>query len=206
MKRTKNINLARMRKGRRASFVLRPLAIGVAAALVGCSSDEEIKVVSSVEDCMDNTQLDQAQCEAAYQRALEEAERTGPKYANLSQCETEFGSCRETSGGFWMPLMTGFMVASLLDNDRRHYSSGYYNPVYRYSASGSRYYDRLMTADGKVIGRYGKSSYTVDKSAMDPKPKVTRTVSRGGFGAVASAKSSWGGGRSSSGSSRGWGG
>ncbi|WP_444885395.1 DUF1190 domain-containing protein [Microbulbifer sp. PSTR4-B] len=207
MKRSKNINLARMRKGRGASFVLRPLAMGITVALVGCSSDEEVKVVSSVEDCVNNTQLDEAQCEAAYQKALAEAERTGPKYANLSQCETEFGSCRESSSGFWMPLMTGFMVASLLnDNDRRYHSYGHYNPVYRYSASGSRYYDRLMTADGQVIGRYGKNSYTVDKTAMDPKPKVTKTVSRGGFGAVASAKSNWGGGRSSSSRSRSWGG
>ncbi|MEW5250037.1 DUF1190 domain-containing protein [Microbulbifer discodermiae] len=202
MKRTGYIDLARMRKDRGANFVLRPLVIGVAAALMGCSADEEVKVVSSVQDCVDNTSLDQAKCEAAYQRALAEAERTGPKYANLSQCESEFGNCRETGSGVWMPLMTGFMVASLLDSDRRHYS-GYYNPVYRYS--GSRYRDRLMTADGQVIGRYGKTSYTVDKSATQPKPKVTRTVSRGGFGAVASAKSNWGGGRSG-GRSGGWGG
>ncbi|MCO1333326.1 DUF1190 domain-containing protein [Microbulbifer sp. OS29] len=204
MKRSKNIDLARMRKRVGANFLLRPLALGVAAALVGCSSDEEVKVVSSVDDCVTKTQLDKAQCEAAYQRALDEAERTGPKYSRAAQCEAEFGSCHQSSGGFWMPLMTGFMVASMLnDRDRGYYSSGY-NPVYRYS--GSRYRDRLMTADGQVIGNYGRSSYKVGKSAMEPKPKVTKTVSRGGFGAVASAKSNWGGGRSSSGSSRSWGG
>ncbi|WHI47775.1 DUF1190 domain-containing protein [Microbulbifer sp. EKSA008] len=204
MKRTKNINLARMRKGGGSNFLLRPLALGVAAALVGCSSDEEVKVVSSVDDCVANTQLDEAQCEAAYQRAVEEAERTGPKYSRLSQCEAEFGSCQETSSGVWMPLMAGFMVGSMLNDRDRHYNYGYYNPVYRYS--GSRYRDKLMTADGGIIGDYGRSSYKVDKSATAPKPKVTKTVSRGGFGAVASAKSNWGGGRSSSGGSRGWGG
>ncbi|MDP5208699.1 DUF1190 domain-containing protein [Microbulbifer sp. 2205BS26-8] len=206
MKRTRTIDLSRMRKGRGPSFLLRPLAISVAAVLMGCSSDEEVKVVASIEDCVDNTQLDEAQCEAAYQRALAEAERTGPKYASLAQCEGEFEHCRENSSGFWMPLMTGFMVASILnDSDRRYHSRGYYNPVYRYSAPGSRYHDRLMTADGQVIGRSGKTSYRVDKSTTQPKPKVTKTVSRGGFGAVASAKSNWGGGRSSS-RSRGWGG
>lgn len=205
MKRTKHIDLTRMRKIVGSSFVLRPLAIGVAAALVGCSSREEVKVVSSVEDCVDKTPMDEQQCEAAYQRALQEAQRTGPKYGSRAMCETEFDSCQQASSGsnMWMPLMTGFMVANMLDNrrDRDYYGSGYYNPVYRYSKPHSNYYNRLMTADGDVVGRYGKSSYTVDKSATKPKPTVSRTVSRGGFGSVASAKSSWGGGRSG-----GWGG
>lgn len=200
MKRTRTINLERMRKVVGSRFVLRPLALGVAAALAGCAPKEEVKVVSSIDDCVNNTELDQQQCEAAYQKALAEAERTGPKYQSRGLCETEFDSCRETAGGgFWMPLMTGFMVGNMLnDRDRRY---GYYNPVYRYSRAHSNYYNRLMTADGQVIGRYGQASYTVDRSTTKPKPTVTRTVSRGGFGSVASAKSSWGGGRSG-----GWGG
>lgn len=202
MKRTRYIDLARLRKSPGKNFVLRPLAFGVAAAaLVGCSPDREVvKVVTSVKDCEDQTQLDEQQCEAAYQKALAEAERTGPKYASRALCEGEFDSCQRTgSGGFWMPLMTGFIVGSMLNDRDRHY--GYYNPVYRYSRPNSNYYDRLMTADGEVIGRYGKPSYTVDRSSTKPKPTVTKTVSRGGFGSVASAKSSWGGGRSG-----GWGG
>lgn len=202
MKRTRTINLGRMRKAAGGRFPVRPLALGVAAAaLVGCTPDREVvKVVTSVQDCQDNTRLDEQQCEAAYQKALAEAERTGPKYASRELCEVEFDGCQQTgSGSFWMPLMTGFMVGSMLNDRDRHY--GYYNPVYRYSRPYSNYYDRLMTADGEVIGRYGKPSYTVDHSATKPKPAVTRTVSRGGFGSVASAKSSWGGGRSG-----GWGG
>lgn len=199
MKRTRHIDLGRMRKVAGRGFSMRPLAFGVAAALAGCAQKEEVKVVASVEDCSANTSLDEQQCEAAYQRALAEAERTGPKYANREQCESEFTNCQHTASGFWMPLMAGFMVGSML-NDRDH-RYGYYNPVYRYSRPYSSHYNRIMTADGTVIGKYGKSSYSVDSSAMKPKPTVTRTVSRGGFGSVASAKSSWGGGRSG-----GWGG
>lgn len=200
MKRTRHINLDRMRKAAGSRFSARPLALGVAAAaLVGCAPKEEVKVVSSIEDCVDNTRLDEQQCEAAYKKALAEAERTGPKYRRERLCESEFDSCQQTGSGMWMPLMTGFMVASMLDNRDRHH--GYYNPVYRYSRPHSNYYNRLMTADGEVIGRYGRSSYTVDRSSTRSKPTVTRTVSRGGFGSVASAKSSWGGGRSG-----GWGG
>ena len=200
MKRTRYINLERMRKAATNRFVMRPLALGVAAALVGCAPKEEVKVVTSVEDCVNNTQLDEQKCEAAYKRALAEAERTGPKYGSRGLCEAEFENCREGGNGFWMPLMTGFMVGAIL-NDRDRDYRGYYNPVYRYSRPYSNYYDRLMTADGEVIGRSGKTSYTVDRSSTKPKPTVTRTVSRGGFGSVASAKSSWGGGRSG-----GWGG
>lgn len=199
MKRTKHIDLTHMRKATGSRFVLRPLVIGVAAALVGCGSKEEVKVVSSVQDCVDNTQLDESQCEAAYQRALQDAERTGPKYTSRQRCEGEFNSCQRTGSGVWMPLMAGFMVGSILNDRNRSYGS--YNPVYHYSRPFSNYNDRLMTADGTVIGRYGKPSYTVDSSVTKPKPTVTKTVSRGGFGSVASAKSSWGGGRS-----RGWGG
>ncbi|MGL6161068.1 DUF1190 domain-containing protein [Microbulbifer sp.] len=199
MKRSRHIDLNRMRKAAGRGFFMRPLALGVAAALAGCAQKEEVKVVSSIEDCVSNTSLDEQQCEAAYQKALAEAERTGPKYPGRAQCETEFDSCQRTGSGVWMPLMTGFMIGSMLNN--RDYHSGYYNPVYRYSRPHSSYYNRIMTADGTVIGRYGKGSYSVDRSAMKPKPTVTRTVSRGGFGSVASAKSSWGGGRSG-----GWGG
>ncbi len=55
-----------------------------------------------------------------------------------------------------------------------------------------------MTADGQVVGKAGRTStYKVSKSSLKPKPVVTKTVSRGGFGSVASAKSSWGGGKRS---------
>ncbi|TLM77713.1 DUF1190 domain-containing protein [Microbulbifer harenosus] len=197
LKRTAAINLDRMRKNPGRNFVLRPIALGIVAALMGCSSKEEVKVVASVADCVDQTELDQAQCEAAYQQALQEAERTGPKYDSRQLCEAEFGNCRQ-SGSFFLPLMTGFMVGQMLDGrDRRQY----YNPVYRYTNPYSGHYDRLMTSDGSVIGRSGKVNYTVPSTATKPKPTVTKTVSRGGFGSVASAKSSWGGGRSG-----GWGG
>lgn len=204
MKRTKNIDLDLMRKGsQKKNPVIRPLALAIAAiTLSACSSKEEVQVVSSVDDCITRTELSAEQCEAAYQRALVEAERTGPKYSSQSSCESEFGSGHcSRRGGVFMPLMAGYMVGSMMN--RNAYSSGsVFNPVYRYDRPYSAYNDRLMTADGTVIGRTGKSSYKVGKSNLRAKPGVTRTMSRGGFGSVASAKSNWGGGRKSGG----WGG
>ncbi|WCN10430.1 DUF1190 domain-containing protein [Marinomonas mediterranea] len=201
MKRSQYISLNKMRKEGPKHPAFRPLTLAIAAiTLTACSQpDEEVKVVSSVEDCTANTTLSLQQCQVAYQKAIEESVRTGPRYGSERQCEEDFGydQCiRPQSSGFFMPMLTGFMIGNMLNN--RAYT---YNPVYQYRNSGSSYRNRLMTADGSIIGTPGKRSYSVPPSALKPKPKVTRTVSRGGFGAVASAKSNWGGGKS-----KGWGG
>lgn len=208
MKRTNFIDLSAMRKLKPA-FLLKPLAIGVSAAILSAcgNNKQEVVFVKDVDDCAANTELNTFQCEAAYQQALEEAKKTGPKYQSLASCESEFGpqQCvRSESGSFFMPFMAGFIVNQMLFNRDRGYYGGYYNPVYRYNRPYSKYHDSLMLADGTNIGKYGKKKFKVDKSATKPKPKVARTVSRGGFGSVASAKSNWGGGKSSS--SKGWGG
>ncbi len=204
MKRTKHINLEMMRKDPEKRFLQRHLALGMAVAtLAGCSNQEEVSIVNSVAECAANTELNIGECEAAYQKALDEAERTGPKYNSNAQCETEFGpgQCTQSrSGGIFMPMMTGFMVGQMLSGNNRYRGSSF-NPVYRYNRPNSSLHNRIMTADGTVIGTSGQRSYRVDKSTMKAKPTATRTISRGGFGSVASAKSNWGGGRSSS-----WGG
>lgn len=206
MKRSKTIHLDMMRKGpargpregfTQPFFALRPLGAAIAAVtLSACGSQEDVALVSSVEECSANTTHSRTDCEIAYKKAQAEAARTGPKYSNIRNCEAEFGTgqCRQERGGVFMPLMAGFLVGQVLSNS--------YNPVYRYNNRSSSNYNRIMTADGGVIGKAGKSSYRVDSDSLKPKPRTTRTVSRGGFGAVASAKSNWGGGRSS----RGWGG
>lgn len=208
MKRTEFINLDLMRKVA-PKFRIKPLAVGITAAiLAGCgNSKEEVVFVNNVSDCVNNTDLSTDQCEAAYQQALMEAQRTGPKYRSMDLCESEFGAgqCMDApNSSFFMPLMAGFLINELLFDRDRNYYGGYYNPVYRYYRPYSRYHDSLMLADGTSIGKFGKSKkYKVSKSATKQKPTITKTVSRGGFGSVASAKSNWGGGKSSS---KGWGG
>lgn len=206
-KRSKFIDLTAMRKVSK-NFAIKPLTLGVTTAILSaCSKPPEALIVKDVDECLTKTSLDQQSCEAAYQQALSEAEKTSPKYRDRYACESEFGynQCvQSSSGSFFMPFMAGFLINELLfDRDRRYYS-GYYNPVYRYNRPYSRYHDMMMLADGTSIGKYGKSSYRINKSATQKKPKITRTVSRGGFGSVASAKSNWGGG--SKGFSKGWGG
>ncbi len=142
MKRSKKINLALMRKTL-PSLKIRPLALAVTAvALASCSSKEEVHIVGSVEECIERTSLDLQECEAAYKRALIEAESTAPRYRTLAQCRSEFGynGCvQHSSGSSFVPFMAGFMIGQILD--RNHYYNGY-RPVFRYDRPYSDYNNR----------------------------------------------------------------
>lgn len=198
IKRSRNINLAKMRKG----FAPKPVAVGIAAVfLSACGERQEAAVYTTAEDCIDDNPQYSAQCKTAYQEALIEAERTGPKYASERDCENEFGSnqCRTVntqSGSFFMPFMAGYMLSNIM-SPRGYYYQPMYTSYSRYSPM--RY--RWMTADGYDYGDLRKRKFNVSKDAYKPKPSVTKTMSRGGFGSSVRAKSSWGSSKKS-----GWGG
>ena len=120
MKRSKSINLALMRK-KPSNNLLKSLALGVAAtSLAGCDDSEDVEVVTSILDCVDDTVMSVEQCRTAYQNALNESERIGPKYPTEDGCESEFGDgqCRRNSFGSFTPLMVGYLFANnLWDND-----------------------------------------------------------------------------------------
>nr|WP_300308168.1 DUF1190 domain-containing protein [Halomonas sp.] len=205
MKRTASINLARMRKAPVPKRLAMAVAMATAAiATAGCSNNErEAKVYLNAEDCTQVNPGMEAECKAAYQSALQEAASSGPKYDQRIDCESDFGpnQCvayqpEGATHSWFMPAMAGFLLAKALDRNRYQstalYTSGYY---------GSPIYGKWSTVDGYSFRRGGRT-FTVDDSAFKPKPAVTRTISRGGFGSKVSAKSSFGGSRSRSG----WGG
>ena len=93
IKRSKSINLVSMRK----SFSVKPLALGIAAIfLTACGNDQDAAVFTSADDCTNANPEFAEKCKTAYEDAVKEAERTGPKYNSQSDCETEFGNnqCR----------------------------------------------------------------------------------------------------------------
>ncbi len=200
-KRSRHIDLFKMRKG----FMLKPLAVGIAGIMSsGCADDrQDAQIYTSVDDCKRDYPDAVEKCEAAYQTALDEAARTSPRFSTESDCEYEFGAnqCREMnsgSGSFFMPFMAGYMVSQLL-SPRPYYSQ----PIYTSYSPYSPFRSRWITADGYVFdGDIRKRNYKVSPSVYKPKPTVTRTVNRGGFGSSVRAKSSWG----SSSRSGGWGG
>ncbi|MGS2721928.1 DUF1190 family protein [Paraglaciecola aestuariivivens] len=201
IKRSQTINLSTMRK----CFSVKPLALGVAAiCLSACGNKQEATVYTSVEDCTDANPEFAQQCQTAYQDALVEAERTGPKYNSKNDCEAEFGNnqCHVVqnssgSGSFFMPFMAGYMLSNLM-SPRGYYSQ----PMFTSYSPYSHYRHRWIGADGYDFGDYRRRNMRVSEKALKPKPTVTKTMSRGGFGSSVRAKSSWG----SSSKKGGWGG
>lgn len=210
MKRSQNVLIPRMRKSRVAG--VKSLSVAIASVIAaGCSVKEEVHIFKSVNECSASNKFSVGQCETAYQKALAEAQKTAPRYTSLRDCEYEFGAeqcleqkSRSSAGSFFMPLMAGFMVSEAFR--RNSHSSGYYyNPLFSHYDNGYSTHRSPVwtTSDGRTVAKGNKKSASVSKSALKPKPKVTKTMSRGGFGSTASAKSSWG---SSSKSKGGWGG
>lgn len=208
MKRSKNINIENMRGFAQRRVRVKPLAFAIAAAtLVACSSREPVVVYENAAQCAAQNPGRDAECEAAYTQAAETAVASGPKYNSLADCRAEFGAqnCvaqEGPSGQSWfMPAMAGFMLGQALDGGGRRYQSA---PLYTSYASRSPAYGRWTTVDGTSYGSRNNRTFKADKDAFKPKPAVTRTMSRGGFGSTVAAKSNWGGSQGRR--SGGWGG
>lgn len=223
MKRSKSINLERMRKCATrkiepqgslpnsaplnyAQFIpspLKSLVLGAAAfSLMGCSDSQEAAIYASPEHCANENPSLAEECQTAYQQALAESANAGPKYRSMYDCAAEFGerNCvpyRSEGGSSWfMPAVAGFALGRALDGGR-YYGS----PLYTSSYYGSNFYGRWSTVDGRLYKkRYGRMNMRAD--TFKPKPAVKRTISRGGFGSTVAAKSRWSG----SSSRGGWGG
>jgi uncharacterized protein YgiB involved in biofilm formation len=195
MKRTKNINKDTFRKSWR-SYRVAPVALAISAVfmLAGCEqADETVSLYKNADDCSTSNPSMSEQCTTAYNNALKEAEKTAPKYATREDCVAEFGEAQctqapaqagmaaesQSSGSMWMPLMAGYMMGRMM-------SGGGYGqqPLFTSKNAASPANGKFVDASGKSYGpaSAGGRSMTVPKTAMAPKPAVTNTVTRGGFG------------------------
>jgi uncharacterized protein YgiB involved in biofilm formation len=189
-KRSQQINLARMRK----SFSVKPLALGIAAIFLAACGEEkqDATIYTNADDCSTANPGMQEQCQTAFANAVAEAERTGPKYDSVNACETDFGAnqchyVRSDSGSFFMPFMAGYMLSNLL-SPRGYYSQ----PMFTSYSPYSPYRNRWVGTDGYDFGDNRQRNVRVNQDAFKPKPTVSKTMSRGGFGSSVRAKSSWG--------------
>jgi uncharacterized protein YgiB involved in biofilm formation len=198
-KRSLTVNLSAMRKG----FSIKPLAVGIAAIfLTACGDKQDATVYKTADDCSNSNPEFAQQCQSAYENAVKEAQRTGPKYNSQRDCESEFGfnQCNQVQQGsssFFMPFMAGYMLSNLMSP--RGYSS---QPMFTSHSRNSSYRNRWIGADGHDFGDNRRNKLRVSEKSLQPKPTVNRTMSRGGFGSSVRAKSNWG----SSAKRGGWGG
>lgn len=195
MKRTKNINRETFRKSWR-NYRMAPVALAVSAVfmLAGCEkADETVSLYQNADDCSRSNPSMSEQCTTAYNNALKEAEKTAPKYATREDCVAEFGEAQctqapaqagmaaesQSSGSFWMPLMAGYMMGRMMGG------AGFaQQPLFTSKNPASPANGKFVDATGKNYGpaTAGGRTMTVPKTAMAPKPAVTNTVTRGGFG------------------------
>lgn len=202
-KRTRSINKFTFRK----NFKIKPIALSllVAFGVVACGGSddtEQLAIYADAQDCISNNPNMVAECNAVYDGAIKEAIETAPKYATIEECTADFGAenCQSvqsansglanaeqavqqsSSGGFFMPLLAGFMMGKLMSgmgNNATH------KPVYSpKDASGrpTNFYD----SSGKSYGAAQAGGRTVSVPKSDLKSKPAGTVKRGGFGKMVS--------------------
>lgn len=187
-------------------------------ALTACDDTQEVTkagVYDTVEQCLADGVYSQDYCSDAFQGAVEQHVAVAPKYANVEECEADFGpgrcqiapsgavenSGQQASGGggsFFMPLMTGFLVGQLLNSGgRSYYGQPLYRPYERTAgAGGAGRWGGYRTAQNVDVGsRTG--AVNVTRSTLQAPPARTTTISRGGFGGRASAVGLASGGTSS---------
>ena len=207
MKRSQSINLDRMRHG--VKQLCRPnklyLAVSVALGLVACSPspNNATMVFDSIEQCVKNN-FSSSVCSTHYENALMQHQKNKPKYESQRYCEEEFRRCESNDNGTWSPYFDGFVLEQ--SNCNTNESGQCYRSSSSYffiGAFGSRgWYDGNGSYHGRESGANSKR-----KGRVENHKATTRTMSRGGFGSTAVAKSSWGSQKSRSKSrSFGWGG
>ncbi len=204
MKRSRTIHRDQMRKVNRYHnwAPMTVVVLGATVVLSGCGQKDTHTQYDSLQDCINADSGNSKQvemCETAYQQAMD----ASPKFDSKSQCHS-FGAddCQQvqtaSGGNYWVPVLAGFIIGRMMDNNRRYVS----HPVYYPSSNNSSRFDRWIRQRNYDASNYRQSTSHNYKTRYEGEKKaVTRTISRGGFGSKASAKSSWGGSRS-----RGWGG
>ena len=136
-----------------------------------------------------------ADCDAAFAEALVEYERSAPRYDDLALCEEQHGGAcvaEERSGGssIFLPLMAGYLVGSMLGNNRAGTQ-----PLYRDAAG------RYATASGGTVlngnrgsGKLAPSAFRAAPATATAAPMTRATVrATGGFGSARTSTSAGGG-------------
>jgi uncharacterized protein YgiB involved in biofilm formation len=168
-----------MSNRRRSAYVGFSVMTLSAAGLAGCDRPDPPKVYSSVAEC--KAQHPGQACDDAWQASVGEHDQNAPHYNQLAQCEAQYGvgHCESHSGGFFMPMMAGFVLGQMINRSNCNYSNGgcgygggyIGHPVF--FAPGGGY--RAPTINP------GESLYTRSGG-----------ITRGGFGATAAARGGFG--------------
>jgi uncharacterized protein YgiB involved in biofilm formation len=177
--------LPRRKRSRQARLMLMGLA---PLALAGCAQEtQEAVLYPDAEACIAAGALPAEQCRAAYQSALATSQSNAPQYARRADCVADFSEAQcpaEPRGGYFLPFMSGFLVARALGPGAGA-GAGFAQPMYR-PRNGE-----WVTPGGFSVGR-ATGAVQVAPAMTQPQKAVTQT--RAGFGTRAAARAggSWG--------------
>ncbi len=140
MKKQGKLSLAKHLIGDRRPIVA---FIGV-SALAGCGESLDYTLYTKMMTC--STNIGAEDCQARYQQAVEEANRTAMKYMTERDCQQDYGdSCTEYND-IWRPKVAGFIV----HKSKTNFSLPFFtstNPL-------SSHFGYAIIADGNVLGQY----------------------------------------------------
>lgn len=201
-----------MKRTRRLTLTTLMAAGGVSLTACGDNVADNVRIENpgkqvdawayqSLQECLDKNEVPDDACQTA-DKAAKEDEAKAPKYDSQASCEDLYGpgqcvprSQAGSSGSFWGPLVTGFIVGRMLDGGGwggrgmyRDWRDGGY-----YTSSGGRINTDYSTGRTRV----GSRGFDAPDLYQPPTKMQTRTsvVSRGGFGGRMSARSYGGGGK-----------
>ncbi len=177
------------KRSRKAALVLMVPATGF--FLASCSSEEPVTtaVYKDAEECAAFYNPPES-CKAEFAKAEALHQQVAPKYQTQAECEADFGTgnCPQpqqqqaSSGGFFMPMMMGFLAGQMLNKSSSAKQYVPTQPLYKSKDDLSTF----RTANNQPVARQTGPA-TVMPSRMQVAPG--KIVQRGGFGAQAQRRS-----------------
>jgi uncharacterized protein YgiB involved in biofilm formation len=177
------------------------ILMGVAPIALGaCSSKPEVSEANykTVEECT-TAGNPQAECQKAFDKAQADQLASSPHYKTREDCIRDYGEdmCQPRvdnhGSSFFGPLMTGFLIGRIFQNNRYVYVES--QPIYR--TRDGRDYQPYTSGGGYGGFRSSYSGWSSGKSwsgsGGSDAGSHAITESRGGFGSASAARGGWGG-------------
>lgn len=186
-----------MKRSKKTALVL--MAPAATLMLAGCGERPvDTLVFNNPDECSALYGYTPAECQAEFERAAALHAEVAPRYLNQQECEADFGQeqCETVpsthqGGGFFMPMMMGYMVGRMLSGSGQATQAAPRSAVPTqplYKSRDDRF--TFRTATNQPVSSY-TGRVSVQPSAVQP--QRAQMVRRGGFGQQAAARSRFGG-------------
>mgnify|MGYP002714818131 CR=1 FL=1 len=185
-----------LKRSKKAALVM--MVPTVTILMAGCGEEPvQSAVFETVDQCA--AYYNPEQCKADLAQATALHTQVAPKYTSQQACEADFGAgqCEtppatqaQSGGGFFMPMMMGFLMGQMMNGGNKLKQPVQPQPLYKSRDDQGTF----RTANNTPVAKSTGSTY-LRPSSVQTRP--AGLVSRGGFGAQAqqrqSSSSSYGG-------------